>query len=392
MEAEEDMTFMVRLPADFPLADLQQIATMLEQEDVFVPGYIPPDVGMYDLMGHFYGSMMDNVSVVLLPDRNIVSRLAKATCGCKADDQLRLAAAVLAFAHCLEIQIEPSIAYHELGPAQGNVAAYEELARFRLADNSHPRGWIDLALGRSDSISSLDAPLVVADSRDLTKPLHRWRCNYIAALKIGELELLPLTPLERTLKLLDWMHDDFILAGPAVIFACHYFAPSFPRKRLFKGLRSDQRERALAGAANAAWDITHLSEFIRQSNEAHGSNTRFVFASLDESLRRIARTLFTATSEDPALDRLGTALADWWPGDQARKIATRLSEVTQRCREPAWYEQQRNSPNAIPEFIGRGEASLSAWSPVIVGPSIEDTSLPIERTVRCTAGTSHRRA
>lgn len=374
MEGEEDMTFMVQLPADFPLTDLQQIASTLEQEDVFVPGYIPPDVGMYDLMGHFYGKMVDKISVVLLPDRNIVSRLAKSTTGHKADDQQRLAAAILAFAQCLDIQIEPSIAYHELGPAQGNGATYEELARFRLADNSHPRVWIDLALGRCDSISSMGDPLVVADSRDLTRPLHRWRCNYIAALKIGELELLPLTPFERSLKLFEWMHDDFILAGPAAIFACHYFAPSFPRKRLLKGLKSEHRERALAGAANAAWDITHLSEFTRKSNDAHGSDTRFVFASLDEGLRRIARTLFTATIEDPALDRLATALAAWWPGDQARKIADRLSELTQLRRDPAWYEKQRNSPNAIPEFIAQGEASLRAWSP---GPARESKSLPI---------------
>lgn len=73
----------------------------------------------------------------MLPDRNIVSRLAKATTGSEADYQQRRAAAVLAFAQCLDIQIEPSIAYHELGPAQGNAAAYEELARFRLADKSH---------------------------------------------------------------------------------------------------------------------------------------------------------------------------------------------------------------------------------------------------------------
>lgn len=373
MEDEESMTLMVQMPADFPLADLQRIASILEKEDVFVPGYIPPDVGMYDLRGHFYGSMIDKVSVVLLPDRNIVSRLAKATTGCKADDQQRLAAGILAFAQCLDIQIEPSIAYHELGPAQGNVAAYEELARFRLADNSHPRMWIDLALGRSDSISSLDDPAVVTDSRDLTKPLHRWHRNYIAALKIGELELLPLTSVERALKLFEWMYDDFILAGPAAIFACHYFAPGFPRKRLFKGLKSEHRARALAGAANAAWDITHLSEFTRKSNDAHGSNTRFVFASLDVGLRCIAKTLFTATIEDPALDRLSTALAAWWPGNHARKIADRLSELTKRRRDPAWYEQQRSSPNAISEFITQGEARLKAWSPVIAGSAREST-------------------
>jgi hypothetical protein len=363
MEDEEDMTFMVQLPADFPLDELQQIASMLERADAFVPGYIPPEVGMYHLGGHFYGSMVDKVSLILLPDRNIVSRLAKATTGAEADDQQRLAAGVLAFAQCLDIQIEPSIAYHELGPAQGNAVAYEELARFRLADEAHARTWIDLALGRSNSVSSLGDPVAITDSHDLTRPLHRWRCNYIAALKIGELELLPLTPFERELKLFEWMRDDFILAGPAAIFACHYFAPGFPRKRLLKGLRSEHRERALVGAANAAWDITHLSEFVRHANNAHGSDTRYLFASLDEGLRRIARTLFTATIEDPAMNDLASTLAAWWPDDQARMIAGRLSDVFQRGRDPVWYERQRNSPDAIPEFIAQGEACLRAWSP-----------------------------
>ncbi|MBB3800635.1 hypothetical protein FHR47_000869 [Xanthomonas arboricola] len=363
MEDEESMTFMVHLPADFPLEELQQIASMLERADVFVPGYIPPDIGIYHLGGHFYGSMVDKISLVMLPDRNIVSRLAKATSGGGADEQQRLAAAVLAFAQCLDIQIEPSITYHELGPAQGNAAAYEELARFRLADKAHPRTWINLALGRSDSISSLDGLIAVADDRDLTRPLHRWRCNYIAALKIGELELLQLTPLERALKLFEWMHSDFILAGPAAIFACHYFAPGFPKKRLIKGLRSEHRERALAGVANAAWDITHLSEFVRHANNAHNNGTRYLFVSLDDGLRRIARTLFTTTIEDTRLDSLASVLTNWWPADQARTIADRLSDAFQLGRDPAWYKQQRSSPNTISEFITQGESCLRAWSP-----------------------------
>lgn len=362
MEEEENMTFVVQLPADFPLADLLRITSRLEQADVFVPGYIPPDVGLYDLAGYFYGSMTDDMDYILLPDRNIVSRLAKATTGCKADDQQRLAATVLAFAQCLDIQIEPSIAYHELGPAQGNSAAYDELARFRLADKSHPSVWIDLALGRSDRISSLGAPITITDKHDLARPLHRWKCNYIVALKIGELELLPLPPVERTIKLLEWMYNDFILAGPAAVFACHYFAPNFPRKRLFKGLRSEHRERALAGAANAAWDITHLSEFVRHANGAHGSNTRYLFISLDEGLRRIARTLFSATMEDPSPEQLAIALAARWPHDQAYMIADKLFDFFQRSRNSAWYERQRKSPDAIPDFIARGEAHLRAWT------------------------------
>lgn len=335
---------------------------MLEQADVFVPGYIPPDIGAYHLMGYLHGSMVEKVSFILLPDRNIISRLAKATTGHEADGQQRMAAAVLAFAQCLDIQIEPSIACHELGSTQGNAAVHEELARFRLADQSQPHAWIDLALGRSNNISCIGTPIEISHSLDLAQPLHRWHRNYIAALKIGELELAPLTPLERAIKLFDWMHDDFILAGPAAIFACHYFAPSFPRKGLLKGLRSEQRERALAGAANAAWDITHLSEFIRRANDPHGNNTRYLFASLDEGLCRIARTLLISTAEDPAMDRLAEVLAAWWPTGQSWNIANRLSDVFQRGRSPAWYERQRNSPNAIIDFIAQGEARLRAWS------------------------------
>ena len=70
MEKEEDMTFVVQLPADFPLADLLRITSILEQADVFVPGYIPPDVGLYDPGGYFYGSMADDIDYILLLVKN----------------------------------------------------------------------------------------------------------------------------------------------------------------------------------------------------------------------------------------------------------------------------------------------------------------------------------
>ena len=121
---------------------------------------------------------------------------------------------------------------------------------------------------------------------------------------------------------------------------------------------------------NGSWhtrDITHPSEFARHANTAHCSNTRYLFASLDDGLRRIARTLFIVTVEDPAPDRLAAALAAWWPNDQARMIADSLFDFFRRGRDPAWYEQQRKTQNAIPEFIVQGEACLKACSPATAG-------------------------
>ena len=42
---------------------------MLERADAFLPGYIPPVVRMYHLGGHFYGSIVDRASPILVLDR-----------------------------------------------------------------------------------------------------------------------------------------------------------------------------------------------------------------------------------------------------------------------------------------------------------------------------------
>ncbi|MNV23865.1 hypothetical protein D3C71_1149030 [compost metagenome] len=357
------MSFVVQFSDSFPLADLERVGALLEPSDVFVSGYIAPEVGLYHVGAHLYSNHVEGNSTVMLPDRNIVSRVAKMADGFEVGRQERLVAGVLGFAQCLEIQIEPSIAYHELGPSQGNAAAYEELARFRLADSSEPRAWIDVALGRRSVIPYLGEPTAIADTRDLTRPLHRWRCNYIAALKMGQLELLSLSPVERAIAFFEWMRDDFILAGPAAVFACHYFAPSFPRRGLLKGLRSEQRQRALSGAANAAWDITHLSEFVRLANASHGTSDRYIFASLDEGLRKVARTLLLATVEASALSQFASALVAWWPKESALAIACSLFDTFQNARESSWFERHRDSSLEIPRLISTGEDCLRSWSP-----------------------------
>jgi hypothetical protein len=119
----EDTEAVLMLPPDFPYVGLQAVSTILEKESVFVPGYIPPDVGLYHVDGFIYHAWVENYETVLLPDRNIVSRLAQIAKGeslaNNRDVHSRKVAAILAFAQCLDIQIEPSIAFHELAPHQG---------------------------------------------------------------------------------------------------------------------------------------------------------------------------------------------------------------------------------------------------------------------------------
>lgn len=138
---EEEVNIAIWLPADFPMDDLQLVCGLLTEADFCVPGYIPAPVGLYHRDGFFYEHHVEGIKTVVLPDRNVVSRLAQLAQGkvVRQDEQLRLSAGLLAFAQCLDIDVEPSIAFHELAHKQGNEEAWSELAWFRAADNARPR-------------------------------------------------------------------------------------------------------------------------------------------------------------------------------------------------------------------------------------------------------------
>lgn len=348
----------VILPPDFPYMELRALGEMLETEGVFVPGYRPPPVGLCHPDAFIFEAQFEEIRTILLPDRNIVSRMAQIVAGAPMDTRLRKIAAIKAFCHFLDIQIEPAVAFHELAQTQGNVAANVELARFRDADNADPHPWLDLAFGDLDGLDPMK-PHRSPESQDLAFPLRRWRRNYIAALKIAELELSGRPNLDRMLELLSWMRDDFMIAGPAALLACIYFATnSSPRKGLFKQLHSTNRLRAINGVRNAAWDLTHLSEMIRKVNEANGSPIRLLFASFDVGLRNLAGLLSILSAHEFSEGLLVEALLPYWSRAYAERIAKSLVELLADIDDEGRKQRQENSPVSIDDMIRQGEQFL----------------------------------
>lgn len=353
----------LKLPPGYPYDDLLKIADVLKARDVFVPGYIPDGGKLYEPYSFMLEGWAEKIDTVMLPDRNVVSRIARVAQGEMIDAHMRVAAATMAFAQCLDILIEPSVSFHELAPNHGNSAALDELSWFRAADNGVNADWINAALGRVDRIEPIPLSQQI-DELDLSKPLSRWKRNYIAALKIAQIELAGGPALERVKTLFDWMYHEFIMAGPAALLACVYFAPrNPPRQGLLKQLRSSDRERAINGVRNAAWDITHLSDFAQHLNEHSNSDRRFIFLTFDESLRTIARLVVGTDDRADPTDSLARELQQWWPANDARLISTELFEYFGRERSPQWFAAQQANPHAIDEFIDKGESLLRSWQP-----------------------------
>ncbi|KLN57659.1 hypothetical protein [Variovorax paradoxus] len=354
----EQMERTIFLPLNFPYMELQALGEMLEADGVFVPGYRPPPVGLCCPDAFIFEAQFEEIQTILLPDRNIVSRMAKIVAGTPMNAALRKVAAIKAFCHFLDIQIEPAVAFHELAQTQGNDAANLELARFRDADHADPHPWLDLAFGDLDALdprASQRSP----ESYDLAFPLRRWRRNYIAALKIAELELSGRPNLDRMLELLYWMRDDFMIGGPAALLACIYFAPnSPPRRGLFKQLRSANRLRAIEGVRNAAWDLTHMSEMISKVNGANDGPIRLLFASFDEGLRNLAGLLFALSAAEFSEGLLVQVLIPWWSRAHAELLAKSLVELLADIDDEGRKLRQASSPVSTDEMIQQGEQLL----------------------------------
>ncbi|CTQ74837.1 hypothetical protein [Roseibium alexandrii] len=353
------------LDPDFPMDDIRLIASDLESANNLIPGFVPPDAGLLSVAAMYYAAEVDKQELFLLPDRNVVTRIAGiARDGMpkSVDLPTALSAKVMAYAQCLSLQFEPSIAYHELAHSKGNAVAIDELRWFRKGDVSQPQAWVDLALGRRKVIDQIDVEVEV--ERDLAFPLHRWRRNYLVSLKIAELELKDTQPISRVLDLFNWMQEDFLIAGPALIFATMYFAPKSPKRNMLKQLKSRDRSRAISGIRNAAWDITHLSDFVKRVLEGNEQNRRYILVTADKAMGTLAPLLlWNFDDEEDLIEPLVFRLQEWWPQKEAVSIAENMVAPL----KIASGKSERKRPNfdngTLDEWTVRAEEKILNWRP-----------------------------
>jgi hypothetical protein len=282
----------------------------------------------------------------------------------------RIAAAIMVFAQSANILVEPNLALYEATVAGGSETTRQELLQFRIADNLDINYWTDLAMGRTRELSFADNELPTGSDEcteiDFEIRLERWSRNYILLLKVAELELSG--GLDRTRQITElarWMYQDFIIGGPALLFAIHYLAPNSERSGLLKHLRSADRERALCGIRNASWDLTFLSDWIRRGGEQNEANTLTLLCSLDRKLLHLARKLGPQPASHPTDDEFRSSalmkILEPWGERQAHQIVDLIGGFLTNPDNPA---RQIHRPNEvdIDQLIQAGEKFVRDWS------------------------------
>lgn len=353
-------TFIFYMPSDFPRDDVVKIGRFLSESGSLVPSFIPAPVGLLNIEALVYAKEVDGIDIQILPDRNLASRIAlvaKQGIQREIDYSTKIAAHTMAFAQAMNLLFEPSISFHELAYNHGNEVANDELAWFRVADNAGALNWIGLALGRQKSLNAEATPII--GTADLAYPLRRWVRNYIVALKIAELELEESAPIEKARRLLTWMFEDFIFAGPAALFSTMFFSPNAARRRMIKRLRSPDRSKAIEGVKNAAWDITYMSDIAERTARGEEEKKRYIFATADKNLATIAPLIFLAEDSWTLAEKLRA----WWPRSDAEKIAETMFDIRDKIDAFPHPRKKEVPPTFLDDCISRGEQIVLSWKP-----------------------------
>ncbi len=143
------------------------------------------------------------------------------------------------------------------------------------------------------------------------------------------------------------------------MFAQRYFAPNSSKRGLLKGLRSNDRSKAIQGAKNAAWDITHLSDFVRRVEEGAAHGIRYIFATADKLLGEIAPKLLVG-SVNGLEPEIQSEMRGLWGDRDSIKISQKFVELADLAQN---HPTRRNRQLPIDELISSLEREIHLWTP-----------------------------
>jgi hypothetical protein len=350
-----------------PIDDLYKIAGILRNRDVFTPGFDQLDGDAYDPKTYFTQKEANNTKTVLLADRNLFTRWVDLGKSCRITDEHRIAAATLCFCQCCEILIEPNIALYEVAADSGNVIANQEESIFKAVDNSNPKILADFALNRNTKYSEPIAnanKLFPEKSINFRTSLRMWNRNYVLALKTASFALQGGKSHKLIERLFEWMHTQFLFLAPGTLLALYYFSPGGPKRGLFKQIQSKDRERALSGIKNAAWDMTLVHQWFKMVNDQNSNNTLNLLGSLDKKLNKIARGIFSFTdSEKVAESRRLELFENIWGNETSKKLYQKIHNYYKNSDDPNRLCNRIDEQPSIDELIAIGEQEIREWTP-----------------------------
>ena len=281
--------------------DLRQIEQILRERDIIRSVYSKDLFDQYFLGDYLKQIHVHESKFTALLDRNIFSDIiavAKKTDEKSTTKTQKTAYALLAFIQLSDSLVEPGMAIYEYIDSGHYKQAINELSLFRAVDdNIHPQIFIDLALGRINSIPSNSLNSLRDDSIQERKgeDIHSWKLHYGFTLKLASIEMTGGKQYEKIEAFLKWMYTDYIFSASAIIFGLIYFSDKRITK-MVKNLNCGDSDKFIKGIKNAAWDMTVAHYWTKKAIENREKGDLWLLCTEDKALKGIAT--FMASTDD----------------------------------------------------------------------------------------------
>jgi hypothetical protein len=335
------MQKVVYLKPPIPLADLEFIQRLLEKENIIISSFKKDELDVYHFINFIKEKEFFGTETYALLDRNIFSDVIAIVKGENVElrdgndiGPLRIAAALMAFLQCAKILIEPNLSLYEYAATNSSAAAADELKLFRIADNLHPRVYADIVMRRKHMITEgelNELSVNLSPDVDFGSSLRYWRFNYTLALKLALLELRSIPQDQKMELFLQWMSKEFFVGASATFFASLYLS-SKRMLGMLKKIGSANRERALLGIKNAAWDLTFMTTWSKKAEAFQETNRLWLLCSRDKALLRIASCLFATGNDEKAIaEQVKPIFVEHWGEKKGDNLFTYYLGVVKNC-------------------------------------------------------------
>ncbi|HEX7318556.1 MAG TPA: hypothetical protein VF297_31905 [Pyrinomonadaceae bacterium] len=127
-------------------------------------------------------------------------------------------------------------------------------------------------------------------------------------------------------------------------------------------MRSPDREWAVGGVRNAAWNLTLLSDWLVRVQEQVQRNELSRLSSLDRKLVEFARLLTDEPPEEPsAASPLSMIFESPWGAAAGRRLSTLAENYLSDAGNPARQLNRPEEVGYVDQLIREGEAYIRNW-------------------------------
>jgi hypothetical protein len=347
-----------------PVRDLERVARILRDHDVFRPGPTAGDIYSWRACRK---SHADGVTVVALLDRNVLNDVVSLASTATSDfavplsARARFGAAVMAYLLCCNILVDPGLAVYEW-PSD----ALDKLTLFRRADEADAAVYVDIALERADRLAPADLPppKIQPTPETVRGNVSGREEHHLAVLKIAELERAPLTGEERIWNFLDWTFNNYIFLPAAISLAIQQFAPR-RSKPILRRVSIADRQRALSAVNNAVWDLTVAMHWAERATKQLEEKKFWVLCSRDAALKALAKNLhFSGDAGQTQEGAIRQMCGDLWGPKDGSRLADRLLALMIDAQNPSRWCNQSGFDDRIATMSGELEQQFLVWQPI----------------------------